>query len=146
MTFQDARDKYLDYSHKLNDYNEISNLNDHLLTVNNVEEAKLQTFNDSISSKVLKLKQEYLLKESAIQELNLLTNILYFSMFLAAVIIFLFSFYHSNPNNLNISKLLISIAIIIILYLIVILIVILRNKNRKKQVWNQYYWNSMTRE
>ncbi len=131
--------KYLDSTNKLNNYNEIYNLNNHLLSTHNQELDSLVTANNQIKTKLMKMKQDYLLQEYAIHEYNMYSNILSFSILIACVAIF----FVARATVENQRKLIYICGGLAVFYLIVVFIVLASNINRRKYAWNQWYWNPM---
>ena len=70
---------YLDLTHKLNDYNEIYNLNTYLDGANSTELERLSYTNETLKTRLLKLKQEYLLEDRGVKAYTFRSNILYFT-------------------------------------------------------------------
>lgn len=134
--------KYLDTTHKYNDYNEIYNLNQYLLDVNSIEEGKLSEFNEHVSSKLMKLKQEYMLTDYSIQETNMYVNILVFTIIVICLMLALLSIWKKE----NMNSLMIVYAVIGVLYLLVVLLILKANANRRKYAWSQWYWNPMKKD
>lgn len=127
--------KYLDTTHKLNDYNEIYNLNQHLLDVNTLEEDKLVGFNNQIVTKLMKMKQNYLLTDYAINEFSMYSNILAFTIIIVA---FMLVFVAKSTSTDFMIKVCIGFGIF---YLLVLMIILKSNANRRKYAWTQYYWD-----
>jgi hypothetical protein len=135
-----ATNKYLEHTNQLNDYNEINNLNDHLLSSNNLEIERLKSINNNIRSKLMKAKQSYLLTDYSIHELSIYNNLLLFTILLTCVIILVVSTSKSKAAVMWIS------GAICILYLIVIIVVLSSNVKRRKYAWNQWYWESVEKK
>lgn len=135
------KNKYLDLTHKLNDYNEIDNLNNILLTVTNVEKMKLTDMDNNVRSRLLKLKQEYLLKEASIQKYNFVINMLYFTTVMFSAVFFALAAFVQDMIGKGVT-----IAIVIalsVVYLIVVLVAVRINANRRSSAWNQFYWQKI---
>jgi len=135
------KNKYLDLTHKLNDYNEIDNLNNILLTVTNVEKTKLTDMDNNVRSRLLKMKQEYLLKEASIQKYNFIINMLYFTIVIFSAVFFALAAFVQDMIGKGVT-----IAIVIalsIVYLIVVLVAVRINANRRSSAWNQFYWQKI---
>ena len=54
----DKRFEYMDMTHKLNDYNEIYNVNKHIDKSTDEEMGRLLAIHNSLKIKILKLKQQ----------------------------------------------------------------------------------------
>lgn len=144
MDFTTVRDKYLDYTHRLNDYNEISNINDYLLKSNTIEESRLKAMSDMLSTKVLKMKQEYMASENGIHEYRLRINILYLSIVISCAALVAAAYF--SMQKLSKNMLFVVSATLLVIYLVLVLIIIAMNKNRRKYAWNQYYWDPMKKK
>lgn len=134
------KNQFLDITNKLNDYNEIDNLNNHLLSVNNTELSKLTTYNNQLKTKLMKMKQDYMLMDYSIYEMNMYNNIIIFTII---VMCFLF-FIVAKTENI---KLLITICTITgLFYLIVLIIMLKKSVNRRKYSWNQWYFSPVIKK
>ena len=135
------KNKYLDLTHKLNDYNEIDNLNRILLTISDIEKTKLSDMDNNVRSRLLKMKQEYLLKEASIQKYNFIVNMLYFTIVVFSFIFFALAAFVQNMIQKGVT---IAISIVLsVLYLFVVLVAVRVNANRRSSAWNQFYWQKV---
>jgi uncharacterized ubiquitin-like protein YukD len=143
FTIQDLNSykiQYIDTTHKLNDYNEINNLNQHLLSTNTAELSRLQTMNNQVKTKVLKMKQDYLLTDYGINEYSLYNNLLAFTVIMTCFTLFFVA-------NVQDKKMLIWICVGLgLFYLVVVMLVLSSNSKRRKYAWNQWYWNPMQKK
>lgn len=128
--------EYLDTTHKLNDYNEIWNLNQHLSDVNKLEEGKLNDFNNMILTKLMKMKQQYMLTDYAINETAMYTRAM---MFTIVVVAFLLVFVSRATPETKKQLIMIS-AGVSIFYLVVLMFILKSSANRRKYAWSQWYW------
>lgn len=134
-----ARIKYLDITTKLNDYNEIENLNKHMMSANTQELDKLRTFNNQLKTKLLKAKQNYMLMDYGIHEYDLINNLLGFTIIMVCLTLFIVS--RTSPEN---KKMLVWICMgLALFYMIVVLIVLKQNSSRRTYAWSQWYWSPM---
>lgn len=141
------RYKYLDLTHQLNNYNEIYNMNKYVSNVNNGELTRLSSFNENIKSKVLKLKQDYMLYDVSMKTTSFWTGILYFTIVMTCLVFFAIAF-HSREvpeGAFTISK---TIVIIIIcalaaIYIVIVIFSLSGYVKRRKYFYDQYYWKSM---
>lgn len=138
-TFQTQRDVYLDLTHQLNDYNEINNLNEYLLSMNNIEFDQLTTYNDVIRSKLLKLKQQYMLTDTSNYDYKMKTNITLYTIIVTAILLSAVAQFSLKKIS---GKMLTFICLFVgIIYCIVTLYIIYKNINRRKYDWNTYYFD-----
>lgn len=134
-----ARIKYLDITTKLNDYNEIENLNKHMNSANDQELSKLRTFNNQLKTKLLKAKQAYMLMDYGIHEYDMINNILGFTIIMICLALFIVS--RTAKEN---KKMLVWICMgLALFYLIVVLVVLKSNSSRRTYAWSQWYWSPM---
>lgn len=135
------KNAYMDLTHQLNNYNEVYNVNFYLNNLNSVELDRLQTFENNIRAKVLKMKQEYLLMDYAINEHRLRSNIIYIGLVVMAIVFLIASFYSSGSMKGSLAFTI--IFVIILLYMLVALFFIYANSHRRRYAWEQYYWSEM---
>ena len=135
------KNAYMDLTHQLNNYNEVYNVNFYLNNLNNVELDRLQNMEGNIRAKVLKMKQEYLLMDFAINEHRLRSNIIYIGFIVMAVVFLIASFYSSGSMKGSIAFTI--IFVIILLYMLIALFFVYANSHRRRYAWEQYYWNEM---
>lgn len=140
------KNSYLENTHRLNDYNEIYNLNSHLQKSNTLEISRLQSTDNILKSKVLKLKQEYLLLGHDTKVYHFRMNVMYFSAMVLGILFVIaaaFMVPRAPPLKPMITgKIAIwSSCIIAIVYLIIILLVVKAHANRRAYSYNQFYWN-----
>ena len=139
-TLNSSKSDYLNITHKLNDYNEINNLNQHLLDSNTIELNHLTLLNNQIITKLMKMKQDYMLTDYAIQESSMYSNILAFTIIVVCLTIF-FVARTSNEDKAAINILIWICVAIGIIYLIILIIILRSNIKRRKYAWSQWYWN-----
>jgi amino acid transporter len=136
--------KYLDLTNQLNNYNEIYNMNQYVSNVNKSELDKISSFNESLKTKVLKLKQDYLLKDFAVYNYAFWANIMYFTIIASGVALAIIAFYNQNSESETaiLSKRLTIIIIVALslIYLVSIFIAFSAKVIRRKYAWNQFYW------
>ena len=135
------KDKYLDLTHQLNNYNEIYNVNYYLKNLNTSETEKLDRSNNNIKSKVLRMKQEYMVLDYSQYENQMRANIMYLTVVVSGIVFILCSMYSQDKLSKNILTL--SCIGILILYLLIVLIVIFKQTSRRIYAYNQYYWGNM---
>jgi hypothetical protein len=141
---------YFDLTNQLNNYNEIYNMNKYVSDVNKSELSKISSFNDSLNTQNLKLKQQYLLKDYAINNRKFWINIMLFTIIMSGIALCIIAFYSINsdiPNFFLTLNLTIGAIIVIgIIYLLTILILLSTNLIRRKYSWDQYYWKTMAQK
>lgn len=131
--------KYLDLTHKLNDYNEIYSVNSYLKEANTDELYRLKTTNEALKSKVLTLKQNYMMKSHDIAEYKFRINIMYFTAIIIALVIIFVALYSMESISKRLAIILSSTVGVI--YLIFLLFIVRLNSERRKYAYDQFYWN-----
>lgn len=143
-SFETNKIKYLDLTHKLNDYNEIYNVNSYIQENNNMELDRLNSSNNTIKTRILRMKQEYLLNDQSIKEFNFRKNILYFTIVIICIILSIVALYVQDKINIKLTM--IACGSISIIYLFILMFVINANVNRRSYAYNQYYWNQIQKQ
>lgn len=143
-SFETNKIKYLDLTHKLNDYNEIYNVNSYIQENNNMELDRLNSSNNTIKTRILRMKQEYLLNDQSIKEFNFRKNILYFTIVIICIILSIVALYVQDKINIKLTM--IASGSISIIYLFILIFVINVNVNRRSYAYNQYYWNQIQKQ
>jgi hypothetical protein len=138
------RIKYLDLTHKLNDYNEIYSVNNYLQEANSVELDRLRSTDNTIKTRVLRLKQEYLQGDHGIKEYKFRTNILYFSAIVISFLLLIGSLFIQGRINQKIA-IIISVTLIVV-YLLILLFVVKANVERRSYAYDQYYWDQVKKQ
>jgi hypothetical protein len=135
------KNKYLEATHKLNDYNEIYNMNSYMLQANSQELYRLNYTNNLLKTRILKLKQEYMLHEHDTHVYHFRRNILYITALVVAGLLLVFSLFVQGKLAKNVTM---GIAVgVTVLYLIVILLIVRRNLRRTTYSYDHYYWNQI---
>jgi uncharacterized membrane protein len=134
--------KYLDLTHKLNDYNEIYNLNKHLLDTNNMEYDKLYNGSNQIKTKLMKSKQEYMLLDYSINEYKMYSNLLAFTIFIVCVLLF----FVTKATKETQKQLIIILSVIAVIYLIIVIVILKTSGNRRNYAWTHWYWDPMVKK
>lgn len=136
--------KYLDLTHKLNDYNEIASVNRYLKDTYNSELERLNQTNNVLRTRILRMKQEYMMNDHGIQEFKFRTNILYFTGFVVSIVLVVAALFVQGRLDARMT-LIVSFGLLIV-YLIIVLIAVKSNLERRKYSYNQYYWNQVNKQ
>lgn len=143
-TLNTNKDQYLDLTHQLNNYNEIYNVNFYLKNLNTLEYDRLDRANQNIKSKIMKMKQEYMLLDYSTHENKMRARIMVTTMILLSVVFILLALYYQNKMDLNMAVM-ITVALSVVYFGIVIFILV-ANSKRRKYAWDQYYWSDMKKK
>jgi hypothetical protein len=131
-------------THKLNDYNEIYNVNKHIDKSTDEEMGRLLSIHNSLKIKILKLKQQYLLFEHSLHTYRFRCNIIYFTFIVTSALLLIIGYYYENKISNMWTFILFTVTSLI--YCILVLIFIKNNSNRRSYAYNQYYWKNMERK
>jgi len=134
--------KFLDLTHKLNDYNEIYSVNNYLQGAYGQELDRLNTTNNDLKTQLLRMKQEYMTNDSGIYVYKFRISILYVTIFIVCIVLMITTLF--AQNKLSSRMLLIIVLAIIVIYFIIVLVMIKMNNERRYYAYNQYYWNTIT--
>jgi hypothetical protein len=130
--------RYLEYTHQLNDYNEIENLNSYVALATSSDKERLSGVSNNLRIRVLKLKQEYLLYEHGSNLYTFRTRILYFTIICISLILFFIVMF--AEEKLGAVIVIIACSVILGICLFVIMIAVIFNKQRRSYAYDQYYW------
>lgn len=133
-----AKYQYLDYTNKLNDYNEIYNVNNYLSNSNQNKLGELQEINGSISAKIINYKTLYLFYTGEKKDLVFKTNFAYFFAIIISIVFLLIAF--SMLNKIGWYTTFWISLIIIIIFLVIFYIAMRRHLNKRNFDNNQKYW------
>lgn len=136
--------KYLDLTHKLNDYNEIYSVNSYLQGATNLELTRLRNTNNMLKSRILKMKQQYMMYDHDVDEYMFRLNILYFTAAIVAVVLMIASLFMQGYVTPKLAMI-ISGGLIII-YLIIVLFTVKANAERRKYAYDQFYWKPVDKK
>lgn len=136
--------KYLDLTHKLNDYNEIYSVNSYLQGATNLELTRLRKTNNMLKSRILKMKQQYMMYDHDVDEYMFRLNILYFTAAIVAVVLMIASLFMQGYVTPKLAMI-ISGGLIII-YLIIVLFTVKANAERRKYAYDQFYWKPVDKK
>lgn len=135
---------YLDLTHKLNDYNEIASVNRHLKDAYSSELDRLNYTNNVLRTRILRMKQEYMMNDHGVQEFRFRTNILYFTGFIVSIVLAVSALFMQGRIDTRMTMI-IAFGLLIV-YLIIVLIAVKYNIERRKNSYNQYYWNPVNKQ
>lgn len=139
--FATEKEIFLDLTHQLNNYNEIYNLNLYLKQNGTEEKNRLYRLNESLKSKMLQAKQEYVMQDYMISYKAFECKVLFFAILITAIVLVLTGLF--MRNNLSFPIFIGASVAVIIVYIIGVVIAVKSNADRKKTSWNQYYWAPM---
>lgn len=139
--FQNITNEYLENTHQYNNYNEIANVNQYMKNSQVSEQQRMQAMNENLKSRVLKVKQEYMILDYQKNATKLRSNIMMFSSVMIALIfvvagIFMLGF-------IGRTLMFIIVAILTAIFLFITIVFVKANSSRRTSSWNQYYWSEI---
>lgn len=137
-TFTNHKNTYLDHTHRLNDYNEIYNLNSYLSNATHNDLERIQSINNTIKTRVMQAKQEYMMYEHGASQYRFRVNLLYFLLICVSLVLFCVTMH--SEQRLDLKWTIIITSTILIVCLITIWVAVIANKARRNYAYNQFYW------
>jgi len=135
--------RYIDNTHQLNNFNEIYNMNTYVSNINKSEIDRINDYNRTLNTRILQLKQDYLLKEYKVHNYQFWYNVMYFTIVMSGIALAIMAFYLTNKEAMSFTIVLVILGVLSVLYLIVLLSVLSLKIIRRNNSWNQFYWKSM---
>lgn len=120
---------FKDLTHQLNNYNEIFNLNMYLQKLGSTESTRLTKINETLKSKILGYKQEFLMLERDTEYMKLKNNLLYLSAVVICIIMILTGLYLKQKLSLVIAS--IVSGVIATLYVMYAVLLVKSNSQRR---------------
>lgn len=139
----DKKVKYLEDTHKLNDYNEIYNTNSYIKNLNDTDFDRVSRMNQTLKNKIMTLKQQYLINDHDIEQYKFRINILYFTVFIICILLLFLTLF--VKDKLKKQPTIIICSVIIFVYLLITLILVKINLERRQNAYKQFYWSSVKR-
>jgi hypothetical protein len=131
-------------THKLNDYNEIYNVNSYLQGANSQDLQRLAGVNDTLRTRILRLKQEYMLYDHGINEFGFRINIVYFTGVIVCIVLFMAALFQQDRLS---GRLALTISTgLFVVYCLIVLLVVKSNADRRKYSYHQYYWKQVEKK
>lgn len=133
--------QYKSITHEFNNYNEIFNLNVYLKNSSEQDKTRLDRTNEVLKSRVIKLKQEYIMQDRDIKFMGFKNGLMYYTIIVTCLMLILVGTFMLGMIS---QGLLITLVIVIsILFIISVIFVIKNNSTRRNVSWDQYYWEPM---
>lgn len=135
------KNDYIDLTHQLNNYNEIYNLNVYLQKLHSVELDQITSTDQQMKTASLKTKQQYLLLDYAIKDMQIRINIMYFTLIMVCFILILSGLF--ILNRIGRKTLTVVIGVLLLIWALIVYVVSKVNSNRRKYAFDQYYWKNI---
>lgn len=133
--------QYLDLTHKLNEYNELHGVNQHLQRVASQDLARLEGTHEELRAHILKKQQEYLLTNFAVQDVAFRGRVLVWTGIIAGVFVLAAAAVASGKASPSKAKaILIGCASVATLYFVALIVMAKRHADRRKTAYDQFYW------
>jgi transcriptional antiterminator Rof (Rho-off) len=139
--FQNITNEYLENTHQYNNYNEIANMNEYIKNSQVGEQMRMQAMNENLKSRVLKVKQEYMILDYQKNATKLRSNIMMFSSVMIALIFIVASVF--MLGFIGRPLMFVIVGILTAVFLFVTIIFVKANSRRRTSSWNQYYWSEI---
>lgn len=137
------QNKYIDNTNQLNNLNEIYNMNTYVSNINKSEIDRINDYNRTLKTRILQLKQDYLLKEYKVHNYQFWYNVMYFTIVMAGIALIIIGLYLTNTASLSFTIVLVILGVLSTLYIIILLSVLSLKIIRRNNSWNQFYWKSI---
>ena len=137
--------KYLDLTHKLNEYNEIYNVNDYLKKTAGSEIVRLQSSLDNLRKFILQQQQRYLLEDYSLNDTYFRTNIIRWTGIVSSILLLIAATVASGKSGavgITSNKTMFMMAgFIVVIYMIIVLAMARSQTERRKTAYQQFYWS-----
>lgn len=141
QNIENEKNMFKDLTHQLSNYNEIFNLNTYLIQSGKEEQIRLQTTNEMMKGKIMKIKQEYVFQYWKIEFMKLKNKLMYFCIFVTAILLIVAGLFLKKTIELQI--MIIISVVISLLFIIVVVMSVKSNSDRRNIIWDQYYFPPM---
>ena len=131
--------RYKDNTNQLNNFNEIYNMNTYVSNINKNEIDRINDYNRTLNTRILQLKQDYLLKEYRVHNYQFWYNVMYFTIVMSGIALAIMAFYLTNKEAMSFTIVLVILGVLSVFYLIVLLYVLSIKIIRRNTSWNQFY-------
>jgi hypothetical protein len=140
-SLEDQVDKYIDITHRLNDYNEIYNTNTYIYKELNKEQNRLGDFTNRLKNKIYISKQKSQMYEYETNKMKFYRNLFLVSCGLIIVLLMCAS---ANITQKISSKLFYVILFsLTLVYVIAVSAFVYSNSFRSHTDWNKFYWGNI---
>jgi hypothetical protein len=132
--------KYIDVSHRLNDYNEIYNTNKYIQRELSSEEIKMNKLNSKLRNQIFSSKQKSQMYEYERNKLQFYKNLLLITSFVAIDLLVITGFHMAGAVTSNFFYML--LGTLGVIYMVVVGTMLYANSFRSHTDWNKFYWAS----
>ena len=132
------KDKFLENTERLNNYNEIYNINSYVKEAKKVEKGSLKEMNDNLHTRILDLKHKYMLNERNTLMYRFRIHMLWNTALIICILLYFINQYSSGVMSLN--TLLIASLILLLIYFPIAFWVIYNQTYRRKTDFHRVYW------
>ncbi len=138
---QNNVDKYVMTSYYLNTYNEVAGTNNYLYNKNAIEKERLEKRLNRLHSVLLKMKQEFMLKQRAIQDYNFGINVLQTFVITVSTILIILTLMYQERVSVRTTGVI--VGSVIAVFIVIVVFIALGNNTRHQDNWNKYYFGPM---
>jgi hypothetical protein len=136
--------KFKNTTHQMNNFNEIYNLNVYLKNSSTQDIERLHSSNETLKSRVIKAKQEYVLQDRMINFMGLKNGLMYYTLVITCIILLVVGFFLREMFSMNI--MIIIVTVIIAIFIVSVVFITKSHSDRRNIIWDQYYWKPMKKE
>lgn len=136
--------KFKNTTHQMNNFNEIYNLNVYLKNSSTQDIERLHSSNETLKSRVIKAKQEYVLQDRMINFMGLKNGLMYYTLVITCIILLVVGFFLKEMFSMNI--MIIIVTVIIAIFIVSVVFITKSHSDRRNIIWDQYYWKPMKKE
>lgn len=134
-------DRYIDISHRLNDYNEIYNTNKYIESNLDSEKSKMSHLNRQLKTKIFGAKQTAQMYEYERDKLSFYKRLFFVTAFVVIDFLVITGFHMGGAIS---GKLFYTLmGGLATLYVVIVSILLYANSFRTHTDWNKFYWASM---
>lgn len=140
-SIENEKQIFKDLTHQLNNYNEIFNLNIYLKNTGFEERERLTKTNETLKSRIMKFKQEFVLSDRMKAYMTLKNNLMYYSIIVVSLLLVIVGAF--LKDMISVSMLGTITGVVSVVFILSVILIVLNNADRKNMSWDQYYWGPM---
>lgn len=134
-------DNYTMTSYFLNTYNEVAGTNTYLYNKNAIEKERLEKRLNRLHSILLKMKQDFMLKQRAIADYQFGINVLQVVVVTVCFILILLTLMYQGRVSSKIVGIVVGLSMIV--FIVIVVLLVRGNNTRHQDNWNKYYFAPM---
>jgi Flp pilus assembly protein TadB len=140
-SLQNNVDNYTMTSYFLNTYNEVAGTNSYLYNKNAIEKERLEKRLNRLQSVLLKMKQEFMLKQRATEDLQFGINVLQVVVITLCLILVLIVMVYQGHVGTSVAWTV--VVAVFTIFIIIVFLLAKGNNTRHQDNWNKFYFGPM---